>query len=153
MAHFEKSEMQSWLESSKLAPQFVDIDEDLATQIGTMIKSRLAPIYTVANWTTANNTPKLVRTIIAMHYVAWIYDKTFSVDSDETNDYAALLRSTADANILALISGAVILEEDPLTTSDTGTPVFFPNDTSSANPPSEDFPSDGGPAFMMGTVF
>jgi hypothetical protein len=74
-------------------------------------------------------------------------------DYTGARSHAHLLRRNADTVINGLISGAVILTEDPTAADTFGQPAFFPNDASSANPASVDFPSDGPAAFTMGQVF
>jgi hypothetical protein len=107
--------------------------------------------YPTATWVNEASTPALIRTIIAMYYIAALYDRHYAQEEEESS-YAITLRSLADANITGLISGSVELSEYELPVTG-GTPSFFPNDLSSANEPTVDNPSDGGPAFMMGTIF
>lgn len=151
MANIALEEANAWLEPTKLT--LPDLDPALEQQVAAQILSRLDTIFDISTWVDENTTPTLVRTIIAMEYVAWTYDKTYSDDA-EANAYAALLRQHAEMNLEGILSGAVQLEEvDPNPALSLGTASFFPNDASSANPPTSDFPSDGGPSFLMGSVF
>lgn len=151
MAHFTLAEANAWSESSKMALD--TIDSSLEAQVAALVLNKLSPVYDVSTWTNDTSTPQLVRSIIAMEYVAWVYDKTYAEDTGEANPYATLLRQTAEANIQGLLTGVVILPEAPEATTDNTVPSFYPNDLSSASEPTTENPSDGGPAFMMGTVF
>lgn len=152
MAHISLTEAKAWTESTKVGNNFDALDTSLEDQISAQIIERLASRFTTtATWLTTTTTPKLVRTIISMYYVAWIYDRQYSTDED-TSAYAALLRTMADANIEGLLSGVINLPEIP--SADVfGEPVFFPNDLSSSLEATVDFPNDGPPSFTMGRVF
>lgn len=152
MAHISPEEANAWLESTKLS--LSELDDELEWQITSQIMSRLSAGFNTSTWTDATTTPRLVRTIIAMYYVAAVYDRTYSDNTDDTiSNYATILRSLAESNITGLLNGTITLEEDPTANADIGSPVFFPNDASSAQKPTRDNPSDGGPSFMMGMVF
>ena len=152
MAHIVLGDVKAWLEKTKLDPS--TIEANLETQIATLIKSRLQPVFDTSGWVNDSNTPPLVRTIIAMYYVAAIYDRTYTDENPEdTNTYANVLRRLADANIAGLLNGSLVLPEDPDAADFSGQPSFFPTDASSANDPTPTSPSDGGPAFLMGSVF
>ena len=153
MAYVTKEEVNAWLEPTKLSVTTIEVE--LETQVANMIMGQLAGSFDVAAWTNNTNTPKLIRTIIAMHYAAWMTDRAFSDSSDELNAYAQLLRSMADANIAGLIAG-VLTYDDILPSgdgSDISAPAFFPNDVSSAQAPTSMNPHDGPAVFQMGQVF
>jgi hypothetical protein len=150
MVHISVLEAQAWAESSKLPVS--SVDANLEGQIVNLIFPRLSVGgFPITTWTNEASTPSLVRTIIAMYYIAALYDKHYAQEEEEAS-YANTLRSLADSNIAGLISGAIELAEYELPETDL-IPSFFPNDLSSANEPTVDSPSDGGPAFMMGQVF
>lgn len=152
MAHFTLTEANAWLTETKLS--LTTLDNSLASQSALQVLPRLAGTFDTTSWTGDTNTPPLIRSIIAMYYVSWIYDRTYSDNTDDTtSNFAFLLRQRADLVIEGLIGGALTLPEDPEANASVGQPTFFPNDASSANEPSTDFPSDGPAAFMMGTVF
>ena len=160
MAHISLAEANAWVESTKLTFTSANnrFNGELAGQNAQLVLSRLRPVFgkdVVATWTNDTNTPKLVRTIIAMYYVAAEYDKHYSDDVDDSvNNYATILRRLADQNMQGLIDGSVTLEEVPGGNAGQGVPVFFPTDASSDNRIGfHTDPSDGGPAFLMGTVF
>jgi hypothetical protein len=151
MTSIELADAQAWIEPTKLT--LSTIDANLESQITTQIFARLpSASFTTTAWVTPATTPAIVRTTIAMYYVAWMYDKYYSDDA-EANAYAELLRQYADLNIAGLIAGSIELEEGPGVVTDAGSPSFFPTDESSRNQPTVDNPSDGPPAFTMGTVF
>lgn len=150
MSHITVAEANAWFESTKLA--LTSIESELEAQVASSILSRLTAVFDVSAWIDQTSTPKLVRSIIAMYYCSWVYDRAYSDDAKEENDYANLLRRMAEANILGLLSGVIVIPESP-DNADVGVPTFFPNDLSSSLEPTPESPSDGGPAFMMGTVF
>lgn len=152
MANIAFADANAWLEPTKLTLSSETFDTALGEQVSSLVLGRFHDTFDTEAWVSPETTPKLVKTIIAMHYVAWTYDKFYSDDA-EANAYAALLRSYADANVESLLSGDVILDEEPDATVGIESPAFFPTDASSLNRPTSDFPSDGGPSFMMGTVF
>jgi len=149
--HITLAEAQAWLETTKLS--LPKLDDELEDQIATMVFGRLVIVYpdAVVTWVDAPSTPKLVRKIIAMYYAGWYYDRQYSETAD-SNDYADRLRKMADDLIEGLISGAIDIIEIP-GMPPTSEPEFFPTDVSSANLPSDMFPSDGPPKFTMGKVF
>jgi hypothetical protein len=153
MAYVTINEVNAWLEPSKLS--VTTIETELETQVVNLILGQLSGSFDTSGWTSNTNTPKLIRTIISMHYAAWLTDRAFSDSSDELNSYATLLREMANANIAGLLSGTLTYEDIPPLSGegDITSPAFFPNDQSSANPPTEDTPHDGPAAFMMGQVF
>ena len=153
MAYVTKEEVNAWLEPTKLSVTTIEVE--LETQVANMIMGQLGGSFDTSVWTNNTNTPKLIRTIIAMHYAAWVTDRAFSDSSDELNAYAQLLRSMADANIAGLIAGVLTYDDIPPTGdgTDISSPAFFPNDLSSSQKPTADSPHDGPAVFQMGQVF
>lgn len=150
VARISLADANAWLEPTKLA--LSELDANLEAQITTQIFARLLGSFDTSTWVNSNTTPAVVRSAIAMYYVAWTYDKFYSDDA-EANAYAALLRQYADLTLSGLIGGTIELEELPTANDGISKPSFFPTDASSANEPTADNPSDGGPSFTMGTVF
>jgi hypothetical protein len=153
MAHISLAEANAWLEATKLT--LSSVDDQIDQNAANIVIGRLRQTFTLTapTWVDETTTPALVRTLISMYYVSYIYDRTYADDASDTSNYAFILRRNADTVINGLISGAVILTEDPTAADTFGQPAFFPNDASSANPASVDFPSDGPAAFTMGQVF
>lgn len=143
----------AWTEPTKVGANFETIDNDLEAQISSIILARLGARFDTDDWVNVPTTPKLVRTIIAMYYVSYVYDKTYSTD-DELSQYAILLRQQADFNIEGLIAGNIDLPEVPEDeTPPFGSPSFYPTDASSLQEPTAEDKSLGPAAFSMGTVF
>jgi hypothetical protein len=150
-ARISLAEAQAWLEQTKLV--LPSLDASMEAQISSQILGRLSAAYPaeVATWTTEANTPQLVRSIISMFYAGWFYDRQYS-ENPEDNSYADRLRAWAEQLLMGLLEGTIDIPEVPGQPA-IGEPAFFPTDTSSANEPTDDNPSDGGPKFLMGKVF
>jgi hypothetical protein len=157
MSHIVVQDAQAWVNDSKLTVDLGTLDTDLEPQIAVQILARLRQHFgaVVDTWIDASSTPREVRTIIAMKYVGWLILRIYA--GEETLiAYANKLIKYADIELDAIIGGdTIIVETDPTGTLTAGytRPVFFPNDASSLVEPTDDNPSDGGPAFLMGTVF
>jgi hypothetical protein len=150
MTHISQREVQTWLEQTKLSLE--NVEDDLEAQIAVQALSRIAQAYDVSGWTTAANTPQIVRSVLAMLYAAAFYNRAYSEDQSDTNDYARMLASMANDIIDGIINGDVVIIEVPQPTT-LGTPSFYPTDASSAAQPTLEDPSLGGAAFTMGSVF
>lgn len=161
MPHIVADDVNAWFDPSRLAldsDSFMSDPEQqaLESQIVTQVFARLAPVFDeVTSWTSAANTPKLVKSIIAMLFGAWLYDRTYSenAETEETTTYGNLLRSTAWANVDMLVAGLIALEELPTVNAAAGQPSFFPTDFSSSQKPTVENPEYGPAAFTMGEVF
>jgi hypothetical protein len=149
MANVTFQEAQAWAERTKL-DLGAALEGELETQLSTQVLSRVATAYDVSGWTTPETTPQLVRSVIAMLYVAVIYARTYS-DNTDGDSYSTFLRSSAESIIQNIVDGITILPEDP--TADLSEPVFYPTDISSASCPTPEDMSLGGAKFSMGTVF
>jgi len=150
MANIDITDAQAWVEGTKLT--LSSLDANLEPQVTSLIFAQLLGTFNTVAWVNPASTPRIVRTIIAMHYVAWLYDRAYSDDA-EANAYAALLRQYADANLAGLIAGTIELSELPDANAGISSPSFFPTDLSSSQEPTDLNPSDGPPSFTMGTVF
>jgi hypothetical protein len=141
MPNVTKDEVQAWLENTRA--RLDTLEDELEASIATQVLSRIAHSYDTSGWNTPEATPQLVRTIIAMKYASWYYQRSYSEDSDTANDYALLLNANAETLIEGIISGANSLPEvegriDPETISQ---PAFYPDAT------------DPGPVFQMGKLW
>lgn len=151
MGNIVVGEAQVWCERTKL-DLGSQLDGELEVQIASHVVARIATVYDTSSWTTSTSTPQIVKTIIAMSYAAWMYDRLYSDDNDDTNAYADKLRATADAMLANILDGTTEIPGiDP--TSDSGAPSFYPTDGSSALEPTTDDPSLGPARFSMGTIF
>jgi hypothetical protein len=155
MGHISVGEANSWTDGSKLV--FEELDTDLEAQQAAEVLSQISAAYptaVTATWTDETNTPTLIRKIIAMLYTGWYYERTYSEDTD-TSNYGMLLIAQAERLIEGLNSGAFVLADVPAATIESGNPLFYPTDASSATgmfPTFEDS-SLGGPRFTMGTIW
>jgi hypothetical protein len=150
MARITPDDAQGWGEATKL--NLSTLDASLLNQIETEIISRLNSAYDTTLWVDDLTTPDLVRVIIAKLYVAFFYDRQYSENQDEGNDYAALLRANAEMLMTGLIDGTIDIPGVPQVGSGLGA-SYYPNDASSALEPTTEDPSLGPARFSMGRVF
>lgn len=150
MALITPNDAQGWAESTKLNLSALDVS--LLGQIETEVISRLNSIYNTSAWLTPTTTPSVVKVIIAKNYVAWFYDRQYSENQDQGNDYAAMLRSNAEMLMSGLIDGTIEIPGETPTGAGSGA-SFYPNDASSAMEPTFADPSLGPAKFSMGKVF
>lgn len=143
------SDAQGWGERTKL--DLSTLDASLLTQIEAEVLGRLNSAYDTTVWTSDSNTPALIKVIISKMYVSWFYDRQYSENQDQGNDYAALLRQNAEMLITGILDGTI--EIPGLPTTGSGTPSYYPNDASSALEPTADDPSLGPAKFSMGKTF
>lgn len=150
MARITLPEVQAWLDTAKLT--LSSFDTELLAHLEEEVLTRLSTVYDTSGWTTSGNTPKLVRTAISKTYASWTIDKEYSDDQEEGNDYAARLIANAEMIIISIINGTVVIPEEPTPDFARG-PTFYPTDDSSAQEPTSDDPSLGGPYFSLGRAF
>lgn len=151
MGNITVEEAQVWCQRTKL-DLGVQLDGGLEVQVASPIIARIGTIYDTSGWTTSVNTPQIVKTIIAMYYAAWMYNKQYSDDNDDTNAYADKLMAMADAMLQNILDGTTEIPGiDP--TTDSGAPSFYPTDASSALEPTVEDPSLGPAKFSLGTIF
>lgn len=150
MPRIQAADAQGWAESTKLV--LTPLDANLLPQIETEILSRLSSVVDVSGWTDHTNTPDIVKVIIAKMYVAWFYDRQYSENQTEGNDYAAMLRENAEMLITGIIDGIIDIPGAEEVGSGSG-PSFYPNDSSSSQVPTFEDPSLGPARFSMGRLF
>jgi hypothetical protein len=152
MANIDIQEAQAWSEQTKLNLGS-SLDGELEASIATQVISRIAQVYDVSSWVDNTTTPKLVRSIIGMLYVAWVYSRQYSENvGPGVVTYGDLLRQNAENLVVGIVTGAIALA-DAVPPSDTGTPVFYPTDASTALAPTADDPSLGPEKFTMGVIW
>lgn len=139
---------QGWAEETKLTLSSLDLS--LLESIQSEVLARLSGAYDTTTWISPTTTPSIVKVIIAKTYVAWFYDRQYSENQDQGNQYAAMLRANAEMLITGLLDGTINI---PGVTTATGNPAFYPNDVSSAMEPTSDDSSLGPAKFSMGKVF
>lgn len=151
MARIEASDAKGWGEPTKLDLSTLDLF--LLEQIETEVIGRLNVAYTTTTWTDYTNTPSLVKVIIAKSYVSWFYDRQYSENQGEANEYATMLRANAEMLIVGLVNGTIELPSSEAPSTGAGRPAFYPNDASSALEPTPDDRSLGPAKFSMGKSF
>lgn len=149
--HIALEDATAWADQVKL--RLDDLDNDLEGQQADQVLAGVAQAYNTSTWTDDSNTPALIKKIIAMMYVGWLYQRTYSEDSN-INAYGLLLLSQAQNLINGIANGTIVLPDAPEgSSSNVSLPEFYPTDTSSAMRPTFADPSLGGPAFSMGQIW
>lgn len=149
MPRITVEEVRGWIETTKL--DITSLDLNFLPQLETEILARLGTVFDTSGWVDASSTPPLVRVIITKLYAGWIYDKYYSENQAERNEYAAMLKENAGMLMSGLIDGT--LEIPDVDASTPQSPSFYPNDASSAQYPTSDDLSLGPAKFSMGKVF
>lgn len=142
-------DVKGWVETSKLNVQSLDMN--FLPQLEAEVLAQLGQVYDSTVWVDVASTPRLVRVIIAKLYAGWIYDRAYSENQAERNEYAAMLKENAGTLISGILDGTIELPGTPITTNQAAS--FYPNDASSAQEPTLEDPSLGPARFSMGRVF
>jgi hypothetical protein len=133
-AHITATQVQTWLESTKLA--ISSLDPALESQVSTQVLGRLTETYAayVPLWVDATTTPAIVQQVIAMMYAGWLYDRAYSevVSQESGASYGMTLRNWATTLLNDIISGAISIAEIEPNQPATA-PVFYPTDASSTH--------------------
>lgn len=155
MPHIKAANCKAWADGNKLTISD-PLDTELELDESAYVLAAVGQAYDVSAWVDDSTTPQLVKKIIAMRYVGWLYDRVYSEDSDPSN-YGSLLRQEADKLITAIVGGTLVIPGLPDgTNSGLNTVSFYPTDSSSALDPTDSSLNDTslGPAkFSMGKVF
>lgn len=149
MARITLADAQGWAENTKLPLPSLDVS--LLGQIETEVLSRVGSATSTTTWIDELSTPSLIKVIIAKTYVAWIYDRAYSENQTDGNEYAAMLRANAELLIAGILDGTIDIPGAEV--SGSGSPAYYPNDASSALEPTPDDPSLGPAKFSMGKMF
>jgi hypothetical protein len=150
MARVTLAEIQGWVDPIKLT--LASIDTELLANIETETLAKVATVYDTTTWLDVATTPKLIRTAISKYYASWIIDRMYSENQDEGSDYAKRLCDNADSIIIAILERTIIIPEVPADPTSFSA-SYYPNDASSAQTPTADNPSLGGPYFSLGRTF
>lgn len=148
MPRVQTSEIQAWLEPTKLTIAAPDLDLLVHLERETLV--RLAVFYDTSGWTDHTNTPDIVRTIISKCYAVQHIDKTYSENQDENSEYARRLKENVHMLIEGILEGVIPI---PGQDKANGRASFFPTNASSAQEPTRDDMSLGGPWFSLGKSF
>lgn len=163
MPRIDLTDVQAWVESTKLRPTTLDTAH--LDQLETEILAQISAAYDTSAWVDKATTPRLVQVIIAKMYSGWMYDKFYSENQSAPNQYAKLLKGNANALIQGIRDGSIEIPDIP--TSNAVTAVFYPNDASSSispddgryqpqiglNTPIQGDTSTGPAKFSMGRTF
>lgn len=151
MPRIQPQDAQAWSEKTKLP--IAQLDSELASQIEIRVLARLTVAYPddVSTWISPDTTPSIVKTVIAMQYVAWFYDRQYSEEQEALNDYAVLLRAEAESLIQGIIDGSIVIPG--IVVPSVEDPGYYPNDVSSALTPTLTDRSLGDAKFSMGQVY
>lgn len=133
-AHITTTQVQTWLESTKLT--VASIDAGLEAQVANEVLGRLTQTYSqfVSNWVDATSTPVVVQQVMAMMYAGWFYDRAYSevISDGRSASYGATLKNWALSLLTDIIRGSVsITEIEP--NQPAVAPAFYPNDVSSTS--------------------
>jgi hypothetical protein len=134
------------------------LDVDLEATVATQVLAQIQAAYDTSTWVDPNTTPRLVRSIVGMYYIAWYYQRTYAEDTG-TATYADRLLRWAQMLINGILAGNIRLTDVVATGESYGTPSFYPNDLSSATRPEDldindpERGSVGGAYFTMGQVW
>jgi hypothetical protein len=152
VANVTLEEVNAWGDGTKLL--LSDLDIELEAAQASQVLASLSRVYDISTWINETMTPSLVRKIIAMMYMGWYYQKTYSED-ESTNSYGLMLLGQADSLLQGLVAGTLEIPGGvvPATIDSTQSPLYYPTDASSALEPTTDDPSLGGPAFTMGKIW
>lgn len=148
MSNITLQDAQAWATKSKL--NLGALESALEGQTTTQVFARIAASYDTSSWTDETTTPDIVKSIIAMEYVAFIYRRTYSEETDGPT-YADMLMGMAKSLIDGIIDGSITIIGDSDETISNA--EVYPDDTSSALDPTTDDPSLGPNAFSMSTIW
>ena len=101
-------EANAWADKSKLILDA--LDTELVDSVTVQVFGRISPVYETASWINPLTTPPIVRKIIAMLYVAWLYERTYSEDGSQ-NVYSIRLFEQAYTLLDALVAGDLLIED------------------------------------------
>ena len=124
MSYVTSTEVQQWLESTKLGVDHVDTElEDSAI---TYIKARVADTTDVSAWTDSSDTPALILKLVSMLVAAWIYERTYSESTSDQPSWAQRLERMVETILTGIAAGTISLVDDPSAPADTI--AFLPDD-------------------------
>jgi hypothetical protein len=107
MAHCTVSEVQSWLQSTKL--KIDNIDPDLETSAVNIVFGQLGAIYVTTGWLDDTNTPSIVQTILCMLLASWIYRRAYAENIETDLSYPSWLEDEANMLIQMIVGGTIAI--------------------------------------------
>jgi hypothetical protein len=153
-AHITETDLRAWADGNKIVVPNGSLDTELEKQVAAEVIAGCAPAYDTTTWVDTNSTPELVKKAIAMTYLGWFIQRTYSEDAD-TDAYAVMLLAAAQRLVTGIATGTTVLTDVPTGTSlSADTPLFYPTDASSMTPPIPGVDTSlGGPVFSMGDLW
>jgi hypothetical protein len=134
MAFLIHSDVNTWLEQTKLQLAEEDIKPGVDEVCRSRVFGRLATRYDTTTWTNRTTSPVLVVQLVAMLYAAETYREHYAEDLEGQGvglNWAEWLETTVEGWLVDLTSGTVTLPDfEDVATGDVSGPVFYPNDTS-----------------------
>lgn len=151
MAYIEARDANAWADKFKL--NLTALDDDLEVSVASQVLAKVSQRYDTSGWITPQTTPSLIKSIIAMMYTGWYFQRVYSEDTD-ISTYGALLLTRAEDLMDGIVSGTnVLVEADPIGGESSDTASFYPTDLSSSQSPTFNDMSLGGPKFTMGQIW
>lgn len=117
MATITTDMANAWVDKSKLT--IPAIDSMLESQIVAQVFSKLGVKYDTTLWTSTENTPSLVQSVVSMIYAGMTYIQAFAIDytSNSSDLYGNQLIADANKIIDSVVSGQVALLDSRQTVS------------------------------------
>jgi hypothetical protein len=92
-----------------------------AQTLSNVVRAQLSVKFDTSSWDSPSSTPMMVRSAIAMAYIAWVYNKQFAgQDDSEAVSYADLLRAMSKDIVAGLLNGTMVLLEPEATVALSG---------------------------------
>lgn len=133
--------VNAWTDKDRL--NLTSLDAELESQIASQVIAQASQAFDTSLWTSANNTPTLIKSVMAMIYAGRMYQNR-NIDSvDDLTFYGSKLIQDANALLDNIIGGLIVLKD-----AVTGVVI------SMANPSQIIFePIESEPAFSMEMTF
>jgi hypothetical protein len=156
VTYIDASQVQQWLETTKLGVD--QVDTDLEESASTYVFGRISDVTDSTSWVDAASTPALIRVIISMLVAAWMYERTYSESTSDQPSWGQRLQRMVERILDGIANGTIGLIDD-LNPMVTDTIAFLPDDSTGSStvydalgrvvgqPGSEDI------KFTMGTKF
>lgn len=152
MAVVSLAEVNSWLAETKFV--LPALNAEVEENARTIIFAELADVYDTSGWTAENNTPELVKKMVAMQTALYEYERAVSEDLyGADSDYTKRLWRRLESLMKGVVGGAVQIGQSMSTSlTEADSLLFFPTDTEDEFDPWTD-DDDHRRKFQMGQVF
>lgn len=135
------ADANAWADHLKI--NITTLDADLESQIVAEVFGAVSSRYSTNTWLNSATTPVVIKQIIAMKYVGWLFHRTYSTDT-EPGVYGSLLLRDAQTLLDGVVSGYTVVV-DPITA------IALSESTAEGSIASELVDTD--PKFSMDTVW